>query len=272
MRWRAIAAVLAILVVGGCASTGGPETGPTTPTVGNPVVLGLNAAEDNSPVPVVVLVPGGSWTSSDATGLLPLGRWLADRGAVVGVITYRTAADHAFFPVPAQDIACGLAQVVATVRAAGVSVGDVILVGHSAGAQLSALVALTGTRYATGCDAAPVAPDGFVGLSGPYDVVVAGKPADALFGPDDTDPSTWAVGNPMAQVALRPNLPVLLVHGLADETVPVSFTRQFAAALQDAGHPTQVQYLNGGDHMSTIDPDKVGPLISAWFRREGATG
>ena len=63
--------------------------------------------------PVVVLVPGGGWASADPTGLSGLATWLSQRGAAVVTVTYRTSSDGAYFPVPAQDVACDVADAVA---------------------------------------------------------------------------------------------------------------------------------------------------------------
>ena len=100
-------------------------------------------------VPLVVLVPGGGWASADPSGLAPLAHDLASRGAAVVMLTYRTAADAAFFPVPVHDVACGVGYAAGVLHAEGVQGSPVVIVGHSAGAHLAALVALAPTRPPT---------------------------------------------------------------------------------------------------------------------------
>lgn len=235
----------------------------TSWTPPEPELYGLDTA--SAPATVVVLVPGGGWASADPAGLVPLAQWLADRGAVVSTTTYRTAADEAYFPTPAQDVACAMARTVALTRAAGVEVGEVVLVGHSAGAQLAALVGLTGTRFAVGCSDDPVAADRVVGLAGPYDVVAAASYATNLFGPDLPDPADWAAGDPGTYAAERPDLPVLLVHGREDPTVPVAATTAFARQLEAGGHDVTVAYLDGVDHVGVIGATVAGPVVADWL-------
>ncbi len=274
VRRSAVSVVLAACVGALVACTApAPATDPGTSgksaavqapwTPPEPGLYGLDTA--TAPATVVVLVPGGGWASADPAGLVPLAGWLAERGAVVATTTYRTAAEQAYFPTPAQDVACAMARTVALAREAGVQVDEVVLVGHSAGAQLAALVGLTGTRFAEGCPDDAVAADRVVGLAGPYDVVAAAQFATNLFGPGLPDPADWAPGNPMAYADERPDLPVLLVHGRQDTTVPLSFTADFARSLEAGGHDVSTAYLDGVDHHSVYRADVAGPVIAEWL-------
>lgn len=215
---------------------------------------------------VVVLVPGGGWVSADPSGLAPLAAYLADLGATVVSISYRTSSDGSYFPEPVQDVGCGIAY--AATQAEGASADEVILavVGHSAGAQLAAVAALDPDQ-ATGPDCPYDAreADRLVGLAGPYDVVAASGQAQLLFGPESPDPTEWDDGNPVVLAARRPTLPVLLVHGAVDDVVPVSFSEQFADALTAAGHPVELQVVDAADHMRVFEADIAGPLVADWL-------
>ena len=219
--------------------------------------------------PLIVLVPGGGWTSADPTGLTGLATWLAERGAAVVTVTYRTSSDGAYFPVPAQDVACDVADAVARTRQSGVDVGDVVIVGHSAGAQLAAVVALTPGSFGAGCADPAVAPDRLVGLAGPYDVTHLGNLTSALLGPGRHTSAEIAAANPVALATQRPQLPVLLIHGTADTTVPATSTEQLAAALTAAGHPVTTDYPNGVGHQSVYSAPVAGPLIANWLGLSG---
>ena len=52
----------------------------------------------------------------------------------------------------------------------------------------------------------------------------------------------------MLLAAQRPDVPVLLLHGDADEVVPTPFSTDFAAALSAGGHPVTLSILPGEDH------------------------
>lgn len=215
--------------------------------------------------PLVILVPGGGWVSADPTGLVPLAEALADAGAIAATITHRTATDDAYFPVPAQDIACAVAHVVAVARSSGHEPDEVIVFGHSSGAQLGALVALQPLKFSSECDYPAVTPDRFIGLAGPYDVVQAQRFAGDLFGPDNTNVDHWTTGNPIDQADERPELEVLLIHGTGDRTVPVQFTETFAAALIDGNHTVDTVYPDGIDHHAVYSAEIATPLITAWL-------
>ncbi len=219
----------------------------------------------SAPIPLVVLVPGGGWVEADPSGLIPLARELSDRGAYVVTVTYRTAGQEAYFPTPVHDIACGVAFAAASAADAGFQPSELIIVGHSSGAQLATVLALSDIGNEVGCEADYPAPDRLIGLAGPYDVVRASGLAQQLFGPDNPDPANWSPGDPMQLANNRPNVPVLLVHGLSDDVVPTWFTEQFAAALEAGGHPVDVLYPDQADHFSIVSADVAAPIIAAWL-------
>jgi acetyl esterase/lipase len=228
------------------------------------IVTPPDAATDEPPL--IVLVPGGGWVSADPSGLVPLADSMARDGAVVVNLTYRTSVDGVYFPKPVSDVACGVASAVAEATRRVGQPSEVTVVGHSAGAQMAALVALAPDEFADpGCSAPAVAPDRLVGLAGPYDVTRAADAAANLFGPDLPDPRDWTAGNPVALAGQRREVPVLLVHGAADRVVPTSFTEQFAAALDSGGHEVTTQYPAGVDHATVYSAEVAEPIIAEWL-------
>jgi dipeptidyl aminopeptidase/acylaminoacyl peptidase len=67
------------------------------------------------------------------------------------------------------------------------------------------------------------------------------------------------------RAGLRPDVPVLLLHGTYDEEVPVASTTGFAEALERAGHPTTVQILPKVDHQSIYRADVAGERVARWL-------
>jgi acetyl esterase/lipase len=255
--------VATVLLAGSC--------GGGAPALVSRVHLPAGTTPAGARVPLVVLVPGGGWTSADPAGLEPLAAALAVAGDVAVTTTYRTAGDAATFPTPLSDVVCAIDEAARRVAARGATPWPVVVVGHSAGAQLAALAALVGDRYHRGCPVEPVPVDGFVGLSGPYDVLAAADAAEPLFGAGpEQSPAAWRAGDPMAQVANRPALPVLLLHGLADGLVPADSSRAFAAALRRAGHPVRLVLLPGVDHLGTFAPARAAGPVEDFVRRLSA--
>jgi acetyl esterase/lipase len=218
-------------------------------------------------VPLVVLVPGGSWSTADPGGFAGLAATLAAEGVAAAPTHIRAAADGVTYPIPVEDVLCAVAGAAEHVRDRGLVPDPVAVLGHSSGAHLAALAVLAYDDYALACASPAVRPDALVGLSGPYDISQLPDLATALLGTSpDEDPDTWASANPVERADLRPDVPVLLLHGETDETVPAAFTTQFAQALEDAGHPTTVQVVPDADHQTIYQGDVAGERIVDWLR------
>ena len=215
----------------------------------------------------MVLVPGGGWTTADPSGLTGLAASLAEAGVAAAPTHIRAAQDGVVYPVPVEDVLCAVAAAAEEVRAQGFEPDPVAVFGHSSGAHLAALAVLAVDDYSPTCTSPAVEPDALVGVAGPYDIRQIQEYSTALFatGPDD-DPGTWEAANPVLRAGLRPEVPVLLVHGDADTVVPVDLTSQFADALKDAGHPTTAQVVPGADHMSIFTAEVSGERIAEWVR------
>lgn len=291
--------VAVITIAAGCGTTESPPLDPTTqpvtssgptettaspdvdrsvtPTAIQPVAgfepatraTVFSPAEDQSRAdiepPLLVLVPGGGWSAADPSGLAPLATALAKEGAFVVTISYRTAEEDAYFPIPVDDIACGVAFARAKALESGVVPREVVVAGHSSGAQLAAVYSLRPPARLSDCAYSAVEPDRFIGLAGPYDVVRARSQAANLFGPDRPNTADWALGNPLQQAARRPDMDVLLVHGTADNTLPIWFTEQFAEALSTGGHMVTALYPPDVDHMSVYSAEIATPIIATWL-------
>jgi acetyl esterase/lipase len=222
--------------------------------------------EHQGRVPLVVLVPGGSWTTADPAGLAGLAADLAASGVAAAPTHIRAAEDGIRYPAPVEDVLCAVAAAAESVRSHGFVPDPVAVLGHSSGAQLAALSVLAVDDYSPSCGSPAVRPDALVGLSGPYDISQLPDVAAALLGssPSD-DPEAWSDANPVERADLRPDVPVLLLHGEADETVPVAFTTEFAQALEDAGHPTTVQIVPRADHETIYQADVAGDRTAEWL-------
>jgi acetyl esterase/lipase len=268
-RWYSI--VLAMTVAAaGCTSSEAPTTASTTLETDQPATHGvvdmfLPPTGTTGPGTLIVLVPGGGWVSADPAGMVPLANELARHGAIVATTTYRTSAVNAHFPTPVEDVACAVAEAAATAEDEGYEIGTVVILGHSAGAQLAALVALEPDTFGTGCQHPLVRPDALIGLAGPYDVTLAADAASELFGPFEEDPANWTDGNPQEMTTERRSLDVLLMHGTADRTVPIHFTDAFGQALVAGGHDVAVIRPDGVDHQSIYTATVAAAEIIAWL-------
>ncbi|WAJ30242.1 alpha/beta hydrolase [Antarcticirhabdus aurantiaca] len=199
--------------------------------------------------PLVVFVYGGSWDSGSKDIYYFVGQSLASAGFLVAIPDYRVYPETVF-PGFVEDAAAATAAVVRLSRSGGegVSAGrrPLILVGHSAGAEIAALLALDDRYLArAGLGARDVA--GFVGLAGPYDFLPLKEERYKRIFPEsvraDSQPINFAGGR-------MP--PMLLVHGLADTTVDPQNTRSLAAKVRSAGGSAEVLLVPGLDHVGAV--------------------
>jgi acetyl esterase/lipase len=288
MTIRALALLL-VTVLTGCAGerplpaeattaagvTGITASTVTSTTVGTTEYLpGLEARIHrpgvDAAVPLLVMVPGGGWETADPAGFEGLARHLAASGILAAPVEVRAGRDDVVYPVPVEDVLCAVAYVVNLARSAGIETDLVAVMGHSSGAHLAALAVLAAAEYTPVCPDPVVAPDALVGLAGTYDVSMYPGLARRLFGVDpETDPDLWESGNPVLAAGSRPEVPVLLIHGDADDLVPISSTTAFGSALEEGGHPITVETVAGADHHQVYSADASGDLIAAWLKGLG---
>src|SRR5690349_7192418 len=117
--------------------------------------------------PVVVFFYGGAWQRGERAQYRFVGSRLAQHGILAIVADYRTLP-RAGFPDFMQDAARAVAWSRENAAAQGGDPSRLFLAGHSAGAQIAALLG-TDRRYlaSVGVDVHAIA--GVIGFSGPYD-------------------------------------------------------------------------------------------------------
>jgi acetyl esterase/lipase len=210
------------------------------------------------PAPVVVFFYGGAWKRGERAQYRFVGRRLADNGVLAIVADYRTWP-RAGFPAFMDDAADAVAWTRAHAAGYGGDPGRIFLMGHSAGAQIAALLG-TDAHYlrARGIEAGSLA--GVIGLSGPYDFVI-GEYAP-IFGP----PSQW----PKAQAVNfvdGDEPPFLLVHGDRDRVVEFRDSPELAGLLHAAGGAARVVPIAGGGHSAPLaglyDPRRSPAVLPA---------
>lgn len=192
-----------------------------------------------TPAPLVIFVHGGSWESGDKRHYAWVGEALAQMGCVAVLVNYGLMPDTRF-PDFVDDAARAVAQVQRSAAAYGADTTRIVLMGHSAGAHIAALVAYD-ARYLARHGTTPAFLHGFVGLSGPYDFVLDTKLLQRTFA---GSPQREHDAQPVHFVsAASPR--TLLVMGEDDRTVNPRNTRSLAAALRGVGAPVEELWVPG---------------------------
>lgn len=223
----------------------------------------LHLPVGEGPWPVVVLIHGGFWRRVwDRTLMTPLARDLAARGLAAWNIEYRRVGqDGGGWPGTLEDVAAA-ADAVAALE--GVDPTRVVTVGHSAGGHLALWLAAR-HRLAPGQPgAAPrLRPRAAVSQAGVADLArgaadqLGDGACQALLGGTPAElPERYAAASPAALLPL--GVPVLLVHGAADDIVPPGQSHAFAHAARAAGDTVQLVDLQGADHFDVVEVEHPG--------------
>ena len=196
--------------------------------------------------PVVVFFYGGSWQDGDRASYRFVGAELAANGIVAMIPDYRLYPEVTF-PGFIDDAA---AAIVWAQRHAAEFSGDprrIFVMGHSAGAQIAALVTLDPSYLrGNGFDSRGLA--GIIGLAGPYDFLPIRDPTlKIVFGPE----AEWPRSQPINYVA--PGAPPMpLAAGTGDNVVDPGNTRRLAARLRSEGDQVEERFYSGVGHAELI--------------------
>ena len=198
----------------------------------------------SGPAPTVVFFYGGAWKRGARSQYAFVGRRLADAGMLAIVADYRTYP-RAVFPGFVEDAADAVAWARRHAAEYGGDPRRLFIAGHSAGAQIAALLG-TDARYLQRVGLAPRELAGVIGLSGPYDFVV-GEAYAPIFGP----PARW----PQAQAVNfvdGDEPPFLLIHGTADRVVEPVDSARLDEKLRAAGVSSTLVWLQGAGHSAPL--------------------
>jgi acetyl esterase/lipase len=198
------------------------------------------------PRAVVIFWHGGRWRFGDKADYRFVGAALAQSGYVAVVANYRHYP-QVKMPGFMSDAAQAASWAVAHAGEFGGDPERLYLMGHSAGAHMAALLTLDGSYFAaTGQPVPRIA--GVIGLSGPYDFLPLLEPdVQDMFGPPQIYPQSQPINFVRADAP-----PMLLVHGLNDETVRPKNSRNLAAALSALGVPVTLKLYPKRSHADTV--------------------
>jgi acetyl esterase/lipase len=211
--------------------------------------------------PAVLLIHGGGWTSFDKSTMRVMGQFLARSGFVAFAVDYRLfQGKQNRWPAQLDDVQRAVRWVRANAAQYKVNAERMGAFGHSAGAQLAALLGMEETRDNSDPALAKFSSkvQAVVDYSGPTDFTTERDPDSIAFmagflGVDYSKrPEVWRDASPVFHVS-KQDAPFLIVHGTHDESVPLSQAQELFDKLQTAGVPVSFIQVNDGHTFETPD-------------------
>ena len=211
------------------------------------LALDVFQPKDATNAPVVVFFFGGSWKSGKRQWYSWVGEALAKRGLVVVIPDYRLWPQ-----VKLEGFMQDGAHAVAWTHAHAVEYGgdrtQLFVMGHSAGAQIGALLA-TDAHWLNAVGMQPRQLSGFIGLAGPYDFLPL-KEQDYIdmFGNTheqqlQSQPVHFVNGD---------EPPMLLMQGTGDKIVAPKNTSSMARALRAQNEAVEVKFFPDIGHLAIL--------------------
>ena len=223
----------------------------------------LYLPDGQGPYPVAILIHGGYWRARYGLDLMNgLAEDLAARGIAAWNIEYRRVGNPGGgWPGTFLDVARAtdyLREIATTYK---LNLNRIVPIGHSAGGHLALWLAARPRIPAESPISPreqPLALSGAISLAGVLDLKLAYElhlSSDAVVellgaGPSEV-PERYAATSPAALLPL--GVPQVLIHGTADEHVPIQVSQGYAAAARAAGDAIDYFEPAGVDHFDVIN-------------------
>lgn len=221
--------------------------------------LDLYRLADSKPLPVVVVIHGGSWHYGDSGQIPAINRYLAQRGYAVAAVNYRKAPENPF-PAARDDVIAAIRFLKSHAGTLGIDPQRLVLLGRSAGGHLALVVAYSVQDPAI---------RGVISLYAPTDLAWSwehpGNPRvldthrllrNFLGGSPEQKPEAYHQASPL-QLAHRRVPPTLLLHGGRDEMVWPKQAERLSQRLTELGCKHLFIPLPWADH--GFDANLWGP-------------
>ena len=216
--------------------------------------------KSSRPLPAVLWIHGGAWRAGSRK-VNPT-QFLAAHGYVTVGVEYRLSGE-AKWPAQLEDCRLAVRWLRAQGEAYHVNPGRIACWGHSTGGHLASCLGTMSkeSRYEGNGGHSGVSSEvqAVVNYCGPVDLSTGSYDPNRSAGEDPSpvlaelfgttyseNKSLWEEASPFLHV--RDAVPHLLIHGDADQVVPLAQSQRFAAALRQAEVPLEFVTIRSGTH------------------------
>ena len=214
----------------------------------------------------MIYLHGGAWrTGSHET--LASGAWLlAQSGFAIASVEFR-GSDDAIYPAPLNDCRAAIGFLKKNAKSYSLDADKIGVYGVSTGGHLAALLALTSSTIK--CAAIESAPSDLATLNegARLDWNAASSPLSRFLGGAVTQKAELARRASPLFYADEFAPPILLLHGNADEFVPISQSEKLYQKLKAAGATVDFQVFAGEGHGLKNARDEADEKITRFFEQ-----
>ncbi len=215
----------------------------------DPNLLSLDIYNEGiaGPAPVVIWVHGGAWVFGDKSNSMEFKEDLFKaQGYLLVSINYRlsTSGSGIQHPTHVQDVAKAVAWVYNNIQQYGGDSTRIAILGHSTGAQLSALVCTDETYLQThGLDLSIIQGCGSFDTEGyniPYAMTYGSDENGVYTNAFGTNPTVWANASPTLHVEPGKNIPSQFIFARRGGNVRKQVLDEFSDSLNGIGVTTTI--------------------------------
>ena len=241
----------------------------------NAHLLDIYKPEDCHSCPVIIYIHGGYWVMGDKGGLSYKAKSFMSNDYLYISINYRLSPDYQF-PAHAHDVARAFSWVKNNIINYGGNPEQIYLLGHSAGGQLAALMALD-EHYLVEFGLTPSDIAGIIGVDS------AGYHLPSLYYAEPEsryliswafgdEPEDWEAASPVNYIGAGKIVPPFLLLVAGGRKVSKEVNKSFYQRLKDNGYKATILYFEDKDHVSIdyelgADEDTVFPAVLNWLRK-----
>jgi len=231
--------------------------------------------DKTKPLPGIIVIHGGGFNDGDKARNreLNISENLTLKGYVCMSINYklRRTQGQVTWPQSVYDAKAAVRYLRKEAASLGVDPERIGVIGCSAGCNLAMMLATTGP--ADGFDAVPGEPYqdvsarvacavgfyGAVDLMNYHDMKMFAKTRQEA-------PELYKKGSPITYLSPQ-SPPMLLVHGTADVTVPLSQSETYLKVAKEKGAPCALEVIPDAPHTFDLQPKQrdLRPLVTAFF-------